>query len=179
VLFFGFGNFFGLLIGGGGGKFLYRLDHRYPSLLAGIAAIVACIPFWAILNLLDESSPPWFIFAITIVAGTGSGATGPIVKAVLQNVTLPNTRGQAFALINLFDDFGKGLGPFLVSFLITAFKSRTTAFNFGTLGWVFCGILNLAVFFTVNADESRVQELLLQEMRGRERLIVPDVQNVS
>jgi hypothetical protein len=32
-------------------------------------------------------------------------------------------------------------------------------------------MFNLAVFFTVNADKSRVQELL-QEMRGRERLIV-------
>lgn len=144
--------------------------------------MIACFPFWAILNLIDASSPPWFIFAITMVAGMGSGATGPIVKATLQNVTLPQTRGQAFALFNMFDDFGKGLGPFLVSFLITAFKSRATAFNFGTLGWAICGILNLMVFFTVSADETKVQELLIQEMRGRERLIAPqwnDLQSVT
>ena len=50
----------------------------------------------------------WWIGVVATSSGLLAGVTGPIVKASLQNVTLPETRGQAFALFNTFDDFGRG-----------------------------------------------------------------------
>lgn len=160
VLFFGLGNFFGMLAGGGGGKMTYAMDPRYPALLAGFAAILGCIPFWLLLNTVDENSPLLYIIVVTLLGGLGTGITGPIVKATLQNVTLPTTRGQAFAIYNLFDDFGRGLGPVFVSLLIVNMGGRTPAFNAGTFGWVVCGVLNIAIFFTVAKDERKAQESL-------------------
>jgi hypothetical protein len=98
----------GLLLGGTGGSYLYRLDPRYPSLLAGVAAILACFPFWVLLNSVNNDSPKIFIGIVAGSAGFACAITGPIVKATVSNVTLPQARGQAFALLNLFDDFGRG-----------------------------------------------------------------------
>ena len=40
MILFGLGHVFGLALGGGGGRYLYRLDNRYPSLLAGCSSMV-------------------------------------------------------------------------------------------------------------------------------------------
>lgn len=108
ILIFGVGNFFGLLLGGSGGTYLYGLDRRYPALLAGCMAIAGCFPFWILLNSVDKDSNILFLVVVCLLAGILTGGTGPIVKATLQNVTLPHVRGQAFALFNTFDDFGRG-----------------------------------------------------------------------
>jgi MFS family permease len=168
VMMFGAGNFLGMLLGGGGGGTLYRIDKRYPAVLAGVSAIAACFPFWILLNHVDASTAWWYTTAVSLTAGLASGVTGPIIKATLQNVTFPETRGQAFALFNVADDFGRGLGPVFISLLITGMGGRTPAFNLGVLGWAVCGLVNLCVFFTVEKDERRVQETIAATlMRGR------------
>jgi MFS family permease len=160
VLCFGLGNFFGLLVGGAGGRFLYKLDPRFPALLAGSSAILGCIPFWLLLTTVNDTRPSLYIGVVAVLAGLGSGVTGPIVKATLTNVTLPTARGQAFAIFNLFDDFGRGLGPVFVFLLIHQMGGRTPAFNLGVLGWVVCGIMNSLTYFTVARDERKVQATL-------------------
>jgi MFS family permease len=106
---------------------------------------------------VDSSSSYWWVLVVSILAGVGTSVTGPIIKAELQNVTLPQARGQAFALANTTDDFGRGLGPALLALLITKMGGRTPAFNLAVGGWILCGVLNLAIFFTVERDESKVQ----------------------
>ena len=164
VLLFGFGNFMGLLAGGAGGRSLYSQNPRYPPLFAGLMAILGCIPFWLLLNAVNADTGLFKVAAVSILAGAGSGATGPIVKATLQNVTLPKARGQAFALFNTFDDFGRGLGPLFVSLLIVDLGGRTPAFNIGVLGWVLCGFFNLCMYFFVAKDELNIQATLAAEI---------------
>jgi len=164
VLLFGFGNFLGLTVGGVGGKYLYNKSPEYPPILSGTMAILGCLPFWLLINTVDADSSLLEIGCISILAGTGSGVTGPIVKSTLQNVTLPNTRGQAFALLNTFDDFGRGLGPVFVAMLIANLGGRTPAFNVGIFGWVICGLVNLLIQCTVVKDEQRIQAILSQQL---------------
>jgi MFS family permease len=127
-------------------------------------AILACFPFWILLNHVNASSSFATIGIVSILAGLASGATGPIIKATLQNVTFPQSRGQAFALFNTFDDFGRGLGPVFVSILISSLGGRTPAFNIGVIGWVICGLFNLLIFFTVERDELIVQATLASSL---------------
>lgn len=160
VLLFGVGNFLGMLMGGTFGRYLYYRNPRYPPLFAGLMAILGCFPFWMLLNSVNASTNLFKLAVISVLAGAGSGATGPIVKATLQNVTLPNARGQSFAIFNTFDDFGRGLGPMFVSLLIVHFGNRTSAFNIGVLGWIICGVFNMCMYFVVENDELRVQTVL-------------------
>lgn len=149
------------------GQRLYRIDKRYPALLAGASAIGGCIPLWLLFNSVDVYTAYWQVIFVSVLAGFGSGPTGPIIKATLTNVTHPRARGQAFAFFNLFDDFGKGLGPFFVSLLISGMGGRLPAFNVGILGWLICGVANLAVFFFVQKDEANLQaEIALRSDRN-------------
>jgi MFS family permease len=166
LMLFSLGFAFGLVVGGMGGRRLYQMDVRLPALLAGCTAIMGCFPLWYLLNHIDSSTPYAVTALSALVAGFGSAPTGPIIKATLTNVTLPRQRGQAFALFNLFDDFGKGLGPFFVSLLIIKFEGRLPAFNWGVFGWILCGVFNLAIFFTVASDERAVQIALTAQMHS-------------
>ena len=160
LMCFSTGVALGIITGGAGGRALYKIDIRLPALFAGGTAIMACFPLWFLINGVNSTTPYYITILSAIVAGFGSGPTGPIIKATLTNVTLPNTRGKAFALFNVFDDVGKGLGPYFVSLLIVKFGGRTRAFNIGVSFWILCGLANLVIFFTVVRDEQRVQTAL-------------------
>lgn len=68
----------------------------------------------------------------------------PLERSILTNVCPPELRGRANAILGIFDDLGKGLGPALVSILITTFD-RQTAFNISLIGWIVGGTLGLAI----------------------------------
>lgn len=162
VLVFGFGNFVGVLIGGIGSSYLYEHhDPRYPAILSSVSAIVGCLPLWGLINYDFNSSDGtthFFVLGlISIIAGLLSGVTGPIVKSTLQNVCMPEMRGQAFALLTACNDVGRGIGPAFVAILIEKMGGRRQAFNIGISGWIFCGILNGLLFFTVEHDEEKVR----------------------
>jgi hypothetical protein len=78
-------------------------------ILSGGAAIVACFPMWTLVNFNSHGSSSMTLGFTSLVAGACSAITGPIVKSTLQNVTQPQMRGMAFALLNTFDDFGQCL----------------------------------------------------------------------
>ena len=87
---------------------------------------------------------------------------------------MPQMRGQAFALLNTFDDFGRGLGPAFVAWMIEQFGGRRKAFNVGICGWILCGILNGLLFFTIDADEEKVRlgvEQLVTEENNQENVL--------
>jgi MFS-type transporter involved in bile tolerance (Atg22 family) len=43
---------------------------------------------------------------------------GNCVRSMVQNTVLPQCRGAAFALFNLSDDVGRGLGPLVVATIV-------------------------------------------------------------
>jgi len=99
VLVFGLGNFLGVLIGGIVSSYLYEHhDPRYPAVLSSVSAIVGCLPLWGLINYDFNSSDGtthFFVLGlISVLAGLLSGVTGPIVKSTLQNVCMPQMRGQ-------------------------------------------------------------------------------------
>lgn len=160
-----------MLLGGAGGSYLYSLDRRYPSLLAGGMAVLSSFCFLVLLDGIDNKSSLLWIIAVAICTGLTSGTTGPIVKATLQNVTHPQARGQAFALLNTFDDFGRGLGPVFVAALIESMGgNRTRAFTAGAFGWMLCGLLNVGMFWTVEKDQDIIQQRILFENRLGSRM---------
>ena len=145
---------------------------------------MGCFPMWALINHDSHGDSRIILWLIAFVAGAFSAITGPIVKSTLQNVTQPQMRGMAFALLTTFDDFGnlsfaltvchhlcctinllgttsffagRGLGPSFVAWMIGKLGGRRNAFNVGVGGWVLCGILNGMLYFTVERDEERAR----------------------
>ena len=81
------------------------------------------------------------------------------MRAVLIGVNAPETRGTVFAIFNLMDGLGKGLGPAAVASLIAA-HGRRYAFNVSLSMWLLCGALLAGIARTLGADEAALQQLL-------------------
>ena len=160
MLVFGIGLFFGVVCGGFGAEYAYRIRVHIPIIMGGIANIVGCIPMYFIINHVSETSSIFLIGVLSILAGICLAVNSPIVKSTLTNVTLPTNRGRAFSFLNIFDELGKGLGPMLISLFISRF-GRQQAFNISLFGWFISGILNMKAGHFVELDEDRVRKITL------------------
>eukprot|EP00804_Cyclotella_cryptica_P029823 CCRYP_010768-RA/>CCRYP_010768-RA protein AED:0.05 eAED:0.05 QI:188/1/1/1/1/1/3/47/597 len=159
---FGAGNAIGVIIGGLLGR-SYKKDVRLPPFFMGLSLILGFLPFYFLVNHVDKNANAGVITAITALSGLLVVIPVPLERAILTNVCLPQSRGRANALVSIVDDLGKGLGPALVSLLISTFD-RQTAFNISLIGWIVGGIFSLFIMIFVSADEERVQQKLREEM---------------
>jgi len=86
-----------------------------------------------------------------------------------RNVTLPETRGTAFAFHTLFDDIGRGLGPLWVSLLIAGTGGRIPGFNLSIGGWFVCSLILFLMIFSVKGDFRKL-EIATQASAERRRV---------
>ncbi|MBW1877085.1 MAG: MFS transporter [Deltaproteobacteria bacterium] len=147
----------GGLVGGILGGWLYNRSPRLLPLLAGGSTLVGIVPTALLLSWPGGSFTVPLILAV--LTGFTITITGPCVRTMLLDVNAPETRGTAFALYNLADDLGKGLGPAIIAVLIASF-GRLTAFHVANLFWVFCGIALLVSMRYFPRDEAALQERL-------------------
>ncbi len=147
VMIFGVGNFLGMLACTVITDLVTNL--RKLAFLGGFFAVMACVPLYFV---LIPSQIFWEKALACSICGVLSAMTGPIVKSTIQNVTSIKTRGQAFGMLNIWDDIGRGLGPYVVANLISLCNNqRSTAFLYGgLLGWFICGILNMSMYLTLS-----------------------------
>jgi predicted MFS family arabinose efflux permease len=168
VLTFGFGSGVGVILGGILADKYWKRDPRLVPLIMSVTTGIGALPIFGLIN-----APPLSIAmyaGLTLPAGLLATITGTAIRTVLMNVTLPETRGTAFAFHTLFDDIGKGLGPFWVSLLIAgAGGHRVPAFNFGMCGWLVCSALLFVMCFTVLGDLRKL-ELATQAAMDRRQM---------
>ncbi|CAM9778721.1 unnamed protein product [Ascophyllum nodosum] len=157
VTLFGVGASAGQLLGAKIGQLAYNRHSTLQPLFMGATTIGGILPCMVLIQY-DGHKFLWFGF-FSVMSGMLVSATGPNIRSVLMNVTLPSTRGMAFGLFNFFDEFGKGLGPALVS-LIVVRKGREKAFTMVLLAWLGCGVILISMAFTVQRDEAKVQAYL-------------------
>lgn len=98
--------------------------------------------------------PCTWIFAI----GGGAGAAaGPNLKGMLMNANSAESRGTVFALFNLIDCLGKGLGPFVLVILSWVFGSRQIAFAIAFGLWFVAGWIEAQSAECLNEDTLAVE----------------------
>jgi predicted MFS family arabinose efflux permease len=147
------GGFTGGLIG----NRLYNRHPRYLPILCGVTTLIGVIPTAALIAYPSQvgAADPTFLPLLLIGVATGFSAamTSSNVRAILLNVNAPETRGSIFALYTLFDDLGRGFGPFIISRFILVL-GRERAFHAANLMWVVCGVLLLVMARTFPRDEA-------------------------
>ena len=155
VIIFGAGSVVGSVAGGAGGQWLY---NRTPGALGALMAsttAVGALPLLYVVNARSLAGAP----AMAFLGGALSCVTGTNVRAALIGVNAPETRGTVFAIFNLMDGLGKGVGPAAVASLIAA-HGRLYAFNVGLCMWLVCGALLAGIALTLAADEQAMQRTL-------------------
>lgn len=103
------------------------------------------------------------IFAV--IAGLIVPMVSANIRAILINTNLPENRGSVFAVFNLADDLGKGLGPFFVGLLVLIMP-QTMAYNVAVLFWLPCAFFWLLMAKTMLHDEGVVTETLRKRAGG-------------
>lgn len=159
------GGFTGGLLG----NRLYNRHPRYLPLLCGVTTFVAVIPMAALIQFpaqIGVPDPPVLpLLLLGAAAGFSAAMTSSNLRAVLLNVNTPETRGSIFALYNLFDDLGRGLGPYFIGLLIASL-GRVQAFHVANLLWLVCGALLLAMSRSFPRDEIALAQRLRERARA-------------
>ena len=157
ITMFGVGCFIGMVIGGFLGQFLHNKDPRYVVVLMVVAELLGVVPLYFLVNLTDGEDSLPAALCFSLLGGCFASVTGPNARAVLQNTTLPDQRGAAFAMMSTTDDLGKGFGPFIIALFVGG-MGRIKAFNIILLGWVLGGMINGLLWFYVVEDEKNCQD---------------------
>lgn len=163
VMVIGAAAILGGFLGGLVGNRLYNRNPAWLPLWCGGTTLVGIVPTLALLNYPSQVGQTDPSLAVPLLLGALTGLTvsitGANVRAMLINVTTPETRGSVFSLYNLADDLGRGLGPWVVGGLVGVF-GRLFAFDLATLFWLLCGGILLGMARTFPRDELALQARL-------------------
>ena len=161
VVVFGAGSVLGSIAGGTGGQWLYNRSPGALAVLMAVTTTCGCFPLLYVVNAQPLVSPAGWAF----LAGMLTCVTGTNVRAVIIGVNAPETRGTVFAIFNLMDGLGKGLGPAAVASMIAS-RGRVYAFNVSLCMWLLCGALLAGIAFTLASDERALQQTLARSRLG-------------
>lgn len=172
VMATGIGTMVGSFAGGLIGQRLFNRHPRYLPLFCAITTTAAVGPMALLISFPGRPGAAAGAIAIALVTGLLAGCVISNVNTMMINVNPPERRGAAFALLNLFNDLGRGLGAWMVG-TMAASLGRVTAFHISNLLWVPCGLALFALARLLPREQAAVQARL-QAVVARERGAVVD-----
>ena len=151
---FGISGLVCALVGSGIGQAIYNRRRRN---LPGFVAL--CIAAGAVpMILLALFGGGGFITILLAFFGGMAACAGPNLKGMLMNANPGNDRGTVFAMFNLVDNLGKGLGPSVLVMLTWVFGgSRRTAFAISFGLWFISAWVALQLETCLNDDTLAVE----------------------
>lgn len=158
----------GAFLGGLLGQRLFNRHPRYLPLLCALTTAAAVLPTALVISYpVRPGTGLLGPIAAGFAAGLLAACTGPNVNTMLINVNPPERRGAAFALLNLFNDLGRGLGAWVVGSL-AATLGRVSAFHIANLLWLLCGAGLLSLVWLFPREQAAMQARL-RELAARPR----------
>ncbi len=150
----------GSLLGGLGfayvGEWLYKKQPRYMPLMCGAGVLLGIIPSFMLINMpLDNMT---LYLGLGFFTGFLVSVASANVNAILMNVNRPEHRGSVFAVFNITNNLGQGLGPAMGGLLLPL--GQIFMMNFAILWWIPCGILLLVVARYFTADRDALKKLI-------------------
>jgi MFS family permease len=162
LTFAAIGIFLGTFLGGVIGQRLFNINRTYQPIFVMTSIFIGVFPCLYLLHAGPIVKSPFFILLNIF---TGMIITFPLsnVRSILISANSPKNRSAAFALYNLTDDLGKGLGPALSAIILTLVPERTTALSISILFWIPCALFWLPIVLYFKKDELHVRESLAQD----------------
>ena len=146
------------------GDKLWHKDPRYMPILCGSVIIGGILPTAILLNI-PMSNTIYMVFGF--MTGFIVSVASANYKAILMNVNRPENRGSVFAVSNLTDNLGMGLGPVVGGLLLA--QGYQFMMNFAIAWWLPCGLIFLMVAKYITKDRDKLQEYLNEQAKIMER----------
>jgi predicted MFS family arabinose efflux permease len=154
ISLFGIGAAVGGAIGGVVGQHMYNIRSRNLSLFMGIVQLSSVPLMWRIIDAEYTSVNLAMNVVIILIAGCIASMAGTNVRFLLINVNAPDTRGFVMSIFDVFNNIGRGLGPLVVTWMVSAMGSRAHGYNFAMTAWWLEALVMALTLFTVEGDEA-------------------------
>jgi len=158
---FGIATTVGALIWAIVGDKVFNRNPRYLPLMCGTGVLLGIIPTYFLINAPAEmymAKGIMTFYLLAFLAGFIVSIAGSNNKAVIMNVNRPEHRGSVFAMFNIADSIGKGIGPALGGILLSS--GYLFMMNFAISWWAICGVILLLIYFTIGKDRKALLDLM-------------------
>ncbi len=173
-LIFGVGITLGGIVGGWIGERIYKKQPPLLAVFCGVSILLGIVPVIVLLamnfppnpTMIDLLTPAIFGFFAGILIAFPSAN----IKTILINVNPPERRGSVFSIFNITDSLGRGIGPLLGGLLIRELGYHFTVY-FSALMWIPCGLIFIAIYWTLMKDLQNLDQYLLEKKAKMEQII--------
>jgi MFS-type transporter involved in bile tolerance (Atg22 family) len=146
-------------LGGILGQKLFNKNPSYQPIFISISIFLGIFPCLYLLYAQTTVQTGFFIL-VNILAGFIISSPIANVRSMLISANLPNERSSVFAIYNLTDDLGKGLGPALSAIILSSIPDRSVALSISILFWLPCALLWIPAILHFKKEEEEVHILL-------------------
>jgi MFS family permease len=148
----------GYFVGGSVGDFFFRRTPRGRVLTAMIGVLAGAL-FLVLALGVPAASQGLFLVLLSLTGLTMSVAS-PNVVATVQDVTEPEVRGTAQAIMSFADNIGSALAPLLAGLIAVSYSLHVAILVICTSTWIVCAILFGVTAILVPRDVERLRETM-------------------
>ena len=152
------GAFIGHGVGGELGQRIYDWKPRASQWHASLAKVFAIPLLVCLFDTPRHRHHLHRLICFSFFLGLVASQVGMIVHATMANVTAPRARASASAIHCIFDDLGKGGGPWVVAKLIKHYGRRKTFVWTTIIAWSGAAFTQYLCSFTVEDDKRKIRE---------------------
>jgi MFS family permease len=154
----------GYFFGGWVGDFFFRRTPR-GRVLAAMVGVLAGALFLVLALSVPATSQGLFLLLLALTGLTMSVAS-PNVVATVQDVTEPEVRGTAQAIMSFADNIGSALAPLLAGLIAVQYSLHVAILVICTSTWFVCAILFGVTAILIPRDVEQLRETM--QARARE-----------
>jgi len=148
----------GYVVGGSLGDFFFRRTAR-GRVLTSMVGVLAGTVFLALALSVPAENQGLFLVPLAFTSITMSMAA-PNVVATVHDVTEPEVRGTAQAMLNFAENFGSALAPWLAGLIAVRFSLHVAILAICISTWLVCAALFGATAVSVPRDVERLRQVM-------------------
>ena len=152
---FGVTTIVGTLLWASIGDWLFNRRPRHAALLCTVVIALGMLPMFALFNVEWPRYQDYVLLAVC--GGLLISVASANIRAFLMNVNPPEQRGSAFAVYNLMDTIGKGVGPAVGGMMLAATQNYSLMLNVAISFWSLCVVVFAGVVFTIDQDRAALR----------------------
>jgi MFS family permease len=148
----------GYFAGGAVGDFFFRRTPRGRLLTAMVGVLAGAVFLTLTLTLPTETGKlPLLLLALT---GLTMSVASPNVIATVQDVTEPEVRGTAQAVMSFADTAGSALAPFLAGLIAVSYSLHLAILVICISTWLLCAVLFGVTALFIPGDVARLRQTM-------------------
>ncbi len=148
----------GYFFGGVVGDYFFRRTPRGRLLTAMVGVLAGAVFLALLLTLPTEGNR--LSFPLLILMGLTMSVASPNVLATVQDVTEPEVRGTAQAVMSLADNIGSALAPLLVGLIARPYTLHLGILVICISAWLLCAVLFGVTAYLVPGDIARLRQTM-------------------